>query len=46
MTIDLSMNALVAVLAVCFTLCWVAVAGRKNSQHEQHDNHPGKPGKT
>ncbi len=29
MTLDLTTNALVAVLALCFTFCWVAVTGRR-----------------
>lgn len=28
-TIEIGSNALVALLAICFTLCWVALAGMK-----------------
>lgn len=43
MTIDLTTNALVAVLALCFTFCWVSIAGRN---HRNKDKHPGQPGGT
>jgi hypothetical protein len=45
MTIDITTNALVAVLALCFTFCWVGVAGRKH-RNQEDAKHPGKPGAT
>jgi len=48
MTIDITANALVAVLALCFTFCWVSVAGRNHRHHngDESDKHPGQPGAT
>lgn len=47
MTIDITTNTLLAVLALCFTFCWVASAGRKHRHDQDRENaanHPSRLG--
>lgn len=47
MTIDITTKALVAVLALCITFCWVSASGRKHRRDQDRKdaaNHPSRWG--
>lgn len=47
MTIDITTNTLIGVLALCFTMCWISIAGRMHRHRTEKDmKPPGTPGET